>query len=90
MLLNHKRLFRLYREGRLGVRKRGGGKRALGTRSPVGLLEAANQRWSLTRARRIVEVCRIDYNTARPHTSLNGLTPATCPQQGYAEQGPGL
>ena len=45
--LNHKRLFRLYREERLGVRKRGGRKRALGTRSPMALPEAANQRWSL-------------------------------------------
>jgi putative transposase len=45
--LNHKRLFRLYREERLGVRKRGGRKRALGTRSPMPLPEAANQRWSL-------------------------------------------
>ena len=45
--LNHKRLFRIYREERLGVRKRGGRKRALGTRSPMTLPEAANQRWSL-------------------------------------------
>ncbi len=45
--LNHKRLFRLYREEELGVRKRGGRKRALGTRSPMALPEAANQRWSL-------------------------------------------
>ena len=45
--LNHKRLFRLYREERLGVRKRGSRKRALGTRSPMSLPEAANQRWSL-------------------------------------------
>ena len=45
--LNHKRLFRLYCEEKLGVRKRGGRKRALGTRSPMTLPEAANQRWSL-------------------------------------------
>ena len=45
--LNHKRLFRLYREEKLGVRKRGGRKRALGTCSPMTLPEAANQRWSL-------------------------------------------
>ena len=45
--LNHKRLFRLYREEKLGVRKRGGRKRALGTRSPMAQPEAANQRWSL-------------------------------------------
>ena len=47
VLLNHKKLFRLYREERLGVRKRGGRKWALGTRSPTALPEAANQRWSL-------------------------------------------
>ena len=30
---------------------------------------------SLSAARRIIEAWRIDYNTMRPHTSLNGLTP---------------
>jgi putative transposase len=34
-VVNHKRLFRLYREERLMVRKRGGRKRALGTRTPM-------------------------------------------------------
>ena len=33
-MLNHKRLSRLYRQEKLGVRRRGGRKRALGTRSP--------------------------------------------------------
>ena len=33
--LNHKKLYRLYREERLTVRKRGGRKRALGTRAPM-------------------------------------------------------
>ena len=32
--LNHKKLYRIYREERLTVRKRGGRKRALGTRAP--------------------------------------------------------
>jgi putative transposase len=45
--LNHKRLFRLYREERLGVRQRGGRKRALGTRAPMALAQRPNQRWSL-------------------------------------------
>ena len=31
-VVNHKRLFRLYREERLAVRRRGGRKRAIGTR----------------------------------------------------------
>jgi putative transposase len=35
--LNHKKLFRLYREERLTVKKRGGRKRALGTRAPMTL-----------------------------------------------------
>ena len=33
--LNHKKLYRLYKEERLSVRKRGGRKRALGTRAPM-------------------------------------------------------
>jgi putative transposase len=45
--LNHKKLFRLYREERLGVRRRGGRKRALGTRAPLALPQGPNQRWSL-------------------------------------------
>jgi putative transposase len=35
--LNHKKLFRLYREERLTVKKRGGRKRALWTRAPMAL-----------------------------------------------------
>ena len=34
-IVNHKRLFRIYREERLMVRKSGGRKRALGTRAPM-------------------------------------------------------
>ena len=45
--VNHKRLFRLYREEKLSVRKRGGRKRALGTRAPMLVPLAPNQRWSL-------------------------------------------
>ncbi len=45
--VNHKRLFRLYREEKLSVRKRGGRKRALGTRAPVLVPLLPNQRWSL-------------------------------------------
>jgi putative transposase len=33
--LNRKKLYRLYKEERLSVRKRGGRKRALGTRAPM-------------------------------------------------------
>ena len=45
--LNHKKLFRLYREERLTVRRRGGRKRALGTRAPMTIPQDRNQRWSL-------------------------------------------
>ena len=45
--INHKKLFRLYREERLSVRRRGGRKRALGPRAPMTLPQAPNQRWSL-------------------------------------------
>ena len=45
--VNHKRLFRLYREERLMVRRRGGRKRALGTRAPMRLPDGPNLRWSL-------------------------------------------
>jgi putative transposase len=45
--VNHKRLFRLYREERLMVRRRGGRKRALGTRAPMLVPQQPNERWSL-------------------------------------------
>ena len=45
--LNHKKLRRLYAEERLQVRRRGGRKRALGTRAPIVLPLGPNQRWSM-------------------------------------------
>lgn len=45
--INQKKLRRLYREEKLQVRKRGGRKRALGTRRPVLLPSRLNERWSL-------------------------------------------
>jgi len=45
--LNRKKLYRLYREERLTVRKRGGRKRALGTRAPMAVPQGRNLRWSL-------------------------------------------
>ena len=47
VVMNHKKLRRLYREERLQVRRRGGRKRALGTRAPMALPQGPNQRWSL-------------------------------------------
>jgi len=47
VLMNLKKVYRLYREERLTVRKRGGRKRALGTRAPAAIPQGQNQRWSL-------------------------------------------
>jgi putative transposase len=46
-IVNHKRLFRIYREERLMVRRRSGRKRALGTRTPMLVPQWPNDRWSL-------------------------------------------
>lgn len=45
--MNHKKLRRIYCEEKLQVRKRGGRKRALGTRRPMVLPSGINERWSL-------------------------------------------
>lgn len=47
LVMNHKKFRRLYREERLQVRRRGGRKRALGTRAPMTIPQGPNQRWSL-------------------------------------------
>ncbi len=64
LLVNRKKVQRLYREEKLTVRRRGGCKRALGERRPIDLPTAGNQRWSLdfvsdqmTDGRRLVSVC---------------------------------
>jgi putative transposase len=40
---------------------------------------------NLAEARRIIEAWRIDYNTRRPHSSLNGLTPTEFAARPIAE-----
>src|SRR5438270_842696 len=47
LIMNHKKFRRLYREERLQVRRRGGRKRAIGTRAPMAIPQGPNQRWSL-------------------------------------------
>ena len=83
--VNHKRLFRLYREERLSVRRRGGRKRAIGTRAPMLVPLLSNQRWSLdfvsdqlTNGRRfrvlaIVDDCTRECLTLVADTSLSGV-----------------
>lgn len=45
--MNHKKLYRLYREEGLSVRRRRGRKRARGSRSPMPQALRPNQRWSM-------------------------------------------
>lgn len=47
IVMNQKRLRRLYREEKLLVRRRGGRKRPLGARRPMLAPDRANTRWSL-------------------------------------------
>ena len=47
--VNLKRLFRLYREEHLMVRRRGGRRRALGAQAPMLVPQWPNDRWSLRR-----------------------------------------
>ncbi|WP_086022819.1 IS3 family transposase [Sinorhizobium sp. CCBAU 05631] len=84
-LVNHKKLFRLYREEKLTVRKRGGRKRAIGTRAPMLIPMTANDRWSLdfvsdqlTDGRRfriltVVDDCTRECLGLIADTSLSGL-----------------
>ncbi len=82
--MNHKKLRRLYREERLQVRRRGGRKRALGTRAPLALPQGPNKRWSLdflsdtlTDSRRFRILAVVDFTreclTLVADTSLSGV-----------------
>jgi putative transposase len=69
-VVNHKRLFRLYREERLMVRRRGGRKRAIGTRAPIAIPAAPNDRWSLD----FVSDQRLDGRRFRILAVIDGCT----------------
>jgi putative transposase len=83
--VNRKRVQRIYREERLTVRRRGGRKRAMGTRRPMETPVAANQRWSLdfvsdqfTDGRRfrilaVVDDCTRECLALVADTSLSGV-----------------
>jgi putative transposase len=85
IVMNIKKLRRLYTEEKLQVRKRGGRKRALGTRKPMIMPERANERWSLdflsdafTDSRRFRVLAVVDDYTREclalvADTSLSGL-----------------
>jgi len=84
-VVNHKRLFRIYREEKLIVRKRGGRKRAVGTRAPMPATLAPNERWSLDfvadqmitgrrfRILVVVDDCTRECLAAVADTSISGL-----------------
>jgi putative transposase len=84
-VVNHKRLFRLYREEGLMVRRRGGRKRAVGTRAPMMLPDGPNVRWSLDfvhdqlgdgrrlRILAIVDDCTRECLTLVADTSISGV-----------------
>ena len=46
-VMNHKKLYRIYKEEQLNVRKRRGRKRARGSRAPMPESLRPNERWSL-------------------------------------------
>lgn len=97
--VNHKRLFRLYREERLTVRRRGGRKRAIGTRAPMMIPMRPNERWSLdfvadqmTDGRRfrmlaIVDDCTRECLALVADTSLSGVRVARELDRLLAERG---
>lgn len=97
--VNHKKLFRLYREEKLTVRRRGGRKRAIGTRAPMLLPLAPNERWSLdfvsdqlTDGRRfriltVVDDCTRECLALLADTSLSGVRVARELDRLIAERG---
>ncbi len=97
--MNHKKLRRIYAEEKLQVRRRGGRKRALGTRRPMEVPNGANQRWSLdfvsdafTDCRRFRILTVVDDFTKEcvalvPDTSISGLRVTRELNQEIAERG---
>ncbi|MGY3294403.1 putative transposase [Bradyrhizobium sp. LM3.6] len=81
---HHKKFFRLYREEKLTVRRRGGRKRAIGTRAPMLVPMTPNDRWSLDfvsdqlidgrrfRILTVVDDCTRECLTLVADTSLSG------------------
>lgn len=99
LAVNHKKLFRLYREEKLSVRRRGGRKRAIGTRAPMLVPLRPNERWSLdfvsdqfTDGRRfrvltIVDDCTRENLALVADTSLSGMRVARELDRLIAERG---
>ncbi|MER8448365.1 IS3 family transposase [Mesorhizobium sp. M1066] len=99
LIVNHKKLFRLYREEKLAVRRRGGRKRAIGTRAPMLVPLRPDERWSLdfvsdqlTDGRRfrimaVVDDCTRECLALIVDTSLSGMRVARELDRLIAERG---
>lgn len=99
LVVNHKKLFRLYREEKLAVRRRSGRKRAIGTRAPMLVPLRPDERWSLdfvsdqlTDGRRfrilaVVDDCTRECLTLVVDTSLSGMRVARELDRLVAERG---
>lgn len=82
---NHKTFFRLYREEKLSVRRRGERERAIGSRAPMLMPLRPNGRWSLDfvsdqfkdgrrfRVLAIVDACTRENLALVADTSLSGV-----------------
>jgi putative transposase len=97
--MNHKKLRRIYTEEKLQARRRGGRKRALGTRRPMEVPDGPNQRWGLdfvsdafTDGRRFRILTVVDGFTKEnvalvPDTSISGLRVTRELDQAITERG---
>ncbi len=97
--VNHKKFRRIYREEKLQARRRGGRKRALGTRRPLVVPDSPNQRWSLdfvsdalTDGRRFRILAVVDDHTREnlalvADTSLSGQRVTREPDRNISEHG---
>lgn len=98
-VINHKKLFRLYREEKLAVRRRRGRKRAIGSRAPMLIPATSNERWSLdfvsdqlTDGRRfriltVVDDCTRECLGLLADTSLSGIRVARALDRLVIERG---
>lgn len=96
---NHKKLYRIYAEEKLTVRRRKGRKRAVGTRRPMTMPTRVNERWSLdfvsdalTNGRRFRVLCVVDDFTREalallPDFSISGVRLARELDRVIAERG---
>lgn len=79
-VVNHKKLYRLYRHGGLFVWRRRGRKRALGSRTPMAVPLRPNERWSMNfvaetfGASRRLRILAINDDAYRENVCLLGET----------------